>query len=116
MLGNAREVTLMKRTMDRMQHEARLLRVATFCEALEIKEATARKWVQERRIASVKVGSRAVRIPRSEVGRIIREGFRPARLRAESGKDDGECEQGVQIEGGDEPAGHTEGERSRTSI
>lgn len=64
-----------KATMNHIQHQTVLLRINTFCAALEIKEATARKWLQERRIASVKVGSRAVRIPRSEVGRIIRRGF-----------------------------------------
>jgi excisionase family DNA binding protein len=83
-----REEPLNKVTVDHIGHEETemLLRIAAFCEALEIKEATARKWVQERRVASVKVGSRAVRIPRSEVGRIIREGFRPAQLPARPGK------------------------------
>ena len=83
--------------MNHIQHQTVLLRINTFCAALEIKEATARKWLQERRIASVKVGSRAVRIPRSEVGRIIREGFRPARVRAQSGKPDCESREGAQI-------------------
>jgi excisionase family DNA binding protein len=56
-----------------------LLRVSTFCDALGIKESTGRKWLLERRISSVKVGSRLVRIPKSELDRIIREGFRPAK-------------------------------------
>jgi excisionase family DNA binding protein len=63
---NDGEESLNKISMDHIEHQVMLLRIDAFCQALEIKEATARKWVQERRIASVKVGSRAVRIPRSE--------------------------------------------------
>jgi excisionase family DNA binding protein len=96
-LGDAREARLNKTTINQIQHQAGLLRIGAFCTALEIKEATVRKWLHERRIASVKVGSRAIRIPRSEVGRIIREGFRPARLRAQSGKNDRKSEDVAKI-------------------
>jgi excisionase family DNA binding protein len=59
--------------------DGELLRVNTFCDALAIKESTGRKWLTEKRIASVKVGPRLVRIPRSELQRIVDEGFRPAK-------------------------------------
>lgn len=42
-----------------------------------MKEATWRKWVAERRVASVKMG-RAERIPASEVERFVRENTVPA--------------------------------------
>lgn len=56
-----------------------LLTVVEFCEALRIKQATGRKWILLRRVAIFKVGSRLVRIPRSELDRILAQGFRPAR-------------------------------------
>ena len=67
-----------KNTID-SSPDGELLRVNTFCDALAIKVSTGRKWVLEKRIASVKVGSRLVRIPRSELERIVSEGFRPAK-------------------------------------
>jgi excisionase family DNA binding protein len=53
-----------------------LMRVTEFCEALGIRESTGRKWILQRRISSIKVGLRAVRIPRSELQRLVREGLR----------------------------------------
>jgi excisionase family DNA binding protein len=76
-----------KNSLHHIQHQL-LLRVTAFCEALGIKEATGRKWVQERRIASVKLG-RAIRIPVSELGRMIRDGFRPARQDREAQIEEG---------------------------
>jgi excisionase family DNA binding protein len=72
------EVQVKKNTIG-SSSENELLRVNTFCDALAIKESTGRKWLLEKRIASVKVGSRLVRIPRSELERILNEGFRPAK-------------------------------------
>jgi excisionase family DNA binding protein len=59
--------------------DGELLRVSTFCDALGIKESTGRKWLLQKRIASVKLGSRLIRIPKSELQRIVDEGFRPAK-------------------------------------
>jgi excisionase family DNA binding protein len=56
-----------------------LLTVKDVAQRLALKEATIRAWLLGRRIASVRVGRRAVRIPSSEIDRIVREGFVPAR-------------------------------------
>ena len=53
-----------------------LLLVPEFSAAVKIKDATTRDWVLKRRIDVVRVG-RGVRIPRSEVTRILNEGFTP---------------------------------------
>ncbi len=53
--------------------EPTLLKVKEVAEALAVSEACIRRWILLRRIEIVKV-SRAVRIPSSEVARIIREG------------------------------------------
>jgi excisionase family DNA binding protein len=56
-----------------------LLTVREVAERLALKEATIRAWLLARRIASVRVGRRAVRIPCSEVDRVVAEGFLPAK-------------------------------------
>lgn len=48
-----------------------LLTVPEFSQALKVKEATVRKWLLLRRIASVKLGRRLVRIPASELHRLL---------------------------------------------
>jgi excisionase family DNA binding protein len=53
-----------------------LLTIEDFAEALRVKSSCIRRWILERRITSVKVG-RLVRIPSSEVGRIVQRGLRP---------------------------------------
>ena len=59
--------------------DERLLRIEQFAEMLNIKASTARAWVLSRRIAKVRVGRRAIRIPASEAARLIEEGTIPAR-------------------------------------
>lgn len=44
-----------------------------------LKESTIRAWLLRRRIGFVKLSSRCVRIPHTEVGRLIRENTIPAR-------------------------------------
>jgi excisionase family DNA binding protein len=61
------------------ESDERLLRVDEFAKRLEIKDSTARAWLLARRVAKVRVGRRSIRVPESEVARIIREGFVPAR-------------------------------------
>lgn len=56
----------------------RLLSVTEFAEALGITVACVRRWLLERKIARVKIG-RLVRIPASELDRLIAEGTRPAK-------------------------------------
>ena len=56
----------------------RWLQVDEFAEALGITPACVRRWLLERKINSVRVG-RLVRIPASEVDRIIESDSRPAK-------------------------------------
>lgn len=56
-----------------------LLSAREFATALNVSLACARRWILERRVATVKIG-RLVRIPASEVDRLINSGLRPARL------------------------------------
>jgi excisionase family DNA binding protein len=56
--------------------EETLLRPAEFAAALGVTVSCVRRWIYERKIASVKVG-RLVRIPASEIARIMRSGMRP---------------------------------------
>lgn len=58
--------------------EHQLLTVPEFAERIRIKPSCVRRWILERKLASVRVG-RLVRVPASEVDRIIEEGTRPAR-------------------------------------
>jgi excisionase family DNA binding protein len=59
--------------------DPRLLRIEQFAALLNIKESTARAWLLSRRVCKVRVGRRAIRIPASEVDRIISDGIVPAR-------------------------------------
>jgi excisionase family DNA binding protein len=61
-----------------MENEKSLLRVNEFAALLGITPACVRRWLLERKIASVRLG-RLVRIPREEVTQLIDRGFRPAR-------------------------------------
>ena len=55
-----------------------LLTVPDFAERLAIKESTVRAWILRRRICFIRVNGRAVRIPESEIERIISAGIVPA--------------------------------------
>ena len=58
-----------------------LLTVAEAAARLAVKESTIRAWLLARRLSRVRIGRRAVRIPTTEVERIIVEGTIPARER-----------------------------------
>jgi excisionase family DNA binding protein len=60
--------------MEKRAAEQQLLTASEVAERLAIKESTIRAWLLARRLARVRVGRRAVRIPVSEVERIIAEG------------------------------------------
>ena len=65
--------------MARLQQVSKgMLRVEEAAQELGLKPSTIRAWILRRRITYVKL-NRAVRIPRVEVERIIREGTIPAR-------------------------------------
>jgi excisionase family DNA binding protein len=61
-----------------MDQEKSLLRVNEFAALLDVTPACVRRWLLERKIASTRVG-RLVRIPVSEVERLVQSGLRPAR-------------------------------------
>lgn len=56
----------------------RLLSIAEFAEALGVTVACCRRWILERRVTFTKIG-RLVRIPASEVDRLVEEGLHPAK-------------------------------------
>ncbi|MGD0009344.1 MAG: helix-turn-helix domain-containing protein [Terriglobia bacterium] len=58
----------------------RLLSVPQFAVPLGVTQACVRRWLLERRITFTKIG-RLVRIPASEVDRLIAEGLHPAKPR-----------------------------------
>ncbi len=60
--------------------EKRLMTVAGFAAAAALGTPTVRRWIAQRRIASVRLGSRAVRVPMSELDRLASEGLVPARV------------------------------------
>jgi excisionase family DNA binding protein len=57
-----------------------LMSVAEAAQALGLKPATIRVWIARRRIAHVKLG-RSVKVPPSEVTRLINDNLVPARQR-----------------------------------
>jgi excisionase family DNA binding protein len=61
-----------------MSSQTVLLTVPEFASALGVTQACIRRWILERRIVCVKLG-RLVRVPSSEVQRLIEEGRRPRR-------------------------------------
>lgn len=65
--------------MDKRMTEQQLLTAAQVADRLSMKESTIRAWLLRRRLSYVHVGKRAVRIPVSEVERIIDEGIVSAR-------------------------------------
>jgi excisionase family DNA binding protein len=55
-----------------------LLTVPQAAEKLSVTRACIRRWVLERRLTTIKLG-RLIRIPASEIARLINAGVRPAR-------------------------------------
>ena len=58
--------------------QATLLSVPQFAGALGVTPACIRRWILERKIATVKLG-RLIRIPATELDRLTNAGLRPAR-------------------------------------
>jgi len=59
-------------------NESGLLTVAQVASALTVRPSCIRRWIHERKLTTVHVG-RLVRIPSTEVDRIIRQGLRLAK-------------------------------------
>jgi excisionase family DNA binding protein len=62
-----------------------LLTITEFAATLRLKPSCIRRWLRESRITSVHVG-RLVRIPASEVTRVVTEGTRLARTQRETSR------------------------------
>jgi excisionase family DNA binding protein len=62
-----------------MESPGRLLTVRQGKEITGLSTVTMYRWIAERRIACVRLGSRALRIPESEIRRLISDGLVPAR-------------------------------------
>ncbi|MGH9405261.1 MAG: helix-turn-helix domain-containing protein [Terriglobia bacterium] len=60
-----------------MSELRKLLKVEEFAAELNVRPSTVRRWVLLHKVLVIKI-SRAVRIPRTEVDRLISEGSRPA--------------------------------------
>lgn len=56
-----------------------LLRVEEAAELLNVKPSTVRAWLLRRKLPRVRIGQRAVRIPREALEELIAEGTIPAR-------------------------------------
>lgn len=63
-------------------NDRKLLTVEQFAEIAGLRPVTIRTWAAARKIASVKLG-RALRIPVTEVDRLIEKGLRPVKLERE---------------------------------
>jgi excisionase family DNA binding protein len=59
-----------------MEKNKSLLRVNEFAAQLDVTPACIRRWLLERKIASTRIG-RLVRIPASEIERLVQSGLRP---------------------------------------
>jgi excisionase family DNA binding protein len=55
------------------------LRVYEAAQYLNVEESTIRAWLLRRKLPKVRVGDRAIRIPRAALDKLIREGTVPAR-------------------------------------
>jgi excisionase family DNA binding protein len=55
-----------------------MLKVSEVATKLGIRESTVRLWLVKRKIAYVRLSRRAVRVPQSEIDRLIRENTIPA--------------------------------------
>jgi excisionase family DNA binding protein len=60
-----------------MTQPIELLTISESASALRLRPSCIRRWLRESKLTSVHVG-RLVRIPQSEIARIIQEGTRPA--------------------------------------
>lgn len=63
-----------------MSQQNQLLTIQDFAGALRVTPSCIRRWITERKIATVKIG-RLVRIPADEIERLVAKGMRPAQAR-----------------------------------
>jgi excisionase family DNA binding protein len=60
-----------------------LFTVDETAKALHLSPWTIRQWIASRRLGSVRLGNRAIRVPGSEITRLIKVGFTPSRAECE---------------------------------
>ncbi len=75
--------------------DQQLLTAQAFAKALNVTTACIRRWILERKIATVKVGG-LVRIPSDEVQRLIQSGLRPTQERTSSPESESEVSDGLE--------------------
>jgi excisionase family DNA binding protein len=56
-----------------------LLRVSQFAKDSNMRESTVRAWLLQRKLSFIRLGGRSIRIPKSELARLVDEGTVPAR-------------------------------------
>jgi excisionase family DNA binding protein len=61
-----------------MRSEDKFLTVDQTAQLLGLKVVTIRSWIASRMMGHVKLGKRAVRVPESEIQRLLDKGFVPA--------------------------------------
>jgi excisionase family DNA binding protein len=74
--GHTKEQTLQKR-IDELEQKEIYLSPKEFSEELGISRWTVYSWLSQGKLKSNKVGDRLVRIPKSELDRLLSEGNRP---------------------------------------
>ena len=57
----------------------KLLTVQQVAERLNLKPVTVRFWIARRELSAIHLGKRALRIPESEIEKLVERGFVPAR-------------------------------------
>lgn len=69
--------------MDKGKSELELLTVNEAAEAMALKSCTVRKWILEKRIPYIRLGKRAIRIPKTWIAQQICAGWHDAVVEAE---------------------------------
>jgi excisionase family DNA binding protein len=64
---------------DRRRAEPQLVSVNQAAEMLNLRPGTIRSWYRAGKLSRIRIGKKAIRIPASEVRRIISDGLAPAR-------------------------------------
>jgi excisionase family DNA binding protein len=59
--------------------KSRPLTIREAAEALNLSQPTIRAWIARRRIGFIRIGGRSIRVPTSEIDRLLSEGMVPAR-------------------------------------
>ena len=61
-----------------MRNEEKILTVDQTAQRLWVKVVTIRSWIASRTLGHVKLGKRAIRVPETEIQRLLDKGYVPA--------------------------------------